>query len=160
MNGIHDPTPPHEELDLPDNPRDSWDERAKIAGQYLFARSFTNSLILCALSSGLVDGSFYLLPIMRKITKAATGKNIDVEEMLKIGERNEGLLRIFAEKVGYTRKDDKLPKRLYEAQASTGYNIDKKMLDYTIDEYYKLYGYGKYGPTKEKIESLGMSDIN
>jgi len=160
MTGIHDPTPPHQELNLPYNSRDSWEERARIAGEYLHARSFTDSLILCALSSGLVDGEYYLLPLMREIVEAATGKSISVEEMLTIGERNQALLRIFAEKVGYRRIDDKLPKRFYEFQPSTGFHIDKKMLDRTIDEYYKLYGYDKYGPTEEKLKLLKIAGVN
>jgi len=159
MIGIHDPTPPHKELNLPDNPRDSWEDRAKIAGQYLLVRSFTDSLILCALSSGLVDGEYYLLPLMREIVEATTGKSIDVKEMLTIGERNQALLRIFAERVGYRRSDDKLPKRFYKLQPSTGFYIDKEMLERTIDEYYKLYGYDEYGPTEEKLKLLKIAEV-
>lgn len=91
--------------------------------------------------------------------KAATGKRMDVKEMLAIGERNYNLLRIFAEKVGYTRADDKLHQRFYQAQSSTGYAVDKEMLEHTIDEYYKIYGYGKYGSTKERLKSLNISEV-
>lgn len=159
MNGIHDPTPPHGELKLPDNPKFSWTERARIAGEYLRLRSFTNSLVLCALTSDMSDRGAYYIPLIREILAAATGREINVDEMLKIGERNEALLRIFAERVGYTRKDDFLPKRLFEAQASTGFTLDKDMLEKTIDDFYRLYGYGVYGPTKEKLEELELSKI-
>jgi len=159
MSGTHDPNPPHKELNLPDNPRDSWENRAKIAGEYLRLRSFANSLIFCAFVSGLADGEDYLFPLIREMLEAATGQSIDVKEMLAIGERNYDLLRIFAEKAGYTRADDKLPQRFYEAQPSTGYVIDKDMLEKTIDEYYKIYGYGKYGPDKKRAELLDISEV-
>ena len=159
MEGTHDPNPPHQELNLPENPRHSWKDRARIAGEYLKLRSFANSLILCAFTAGLDDGKDYLFPLIRKILQAATGQSIDVKEMLAIGERNYNLLRIFAEKTGYTRADDKLPKRFYEAQPSTGYVIDKDMMTKTIDEYYKIYGYGKYGPDKKRAELLDISEV-
>ncbi len=159
MNGVHDPTPPHSELKLPDNPRRSWKDRALIAGEYLRLRSFTDSLILCALISDMSDRGSYLIPLVREMLTAATGKEISVDEMLKIGERNEALLRIFAERVGYTRKDDYLPRRLLEAQASTGFNLEEKMLEKTIDDFYLLYGYGIYGPTEEKLAELELLDV-
>jgi aldehyde:ferredoxin oxidoreductase len=160
MEGTHDPNPPHKELNLPDNPARSWENRAIIAGEYLRLRSFANSLILCAFTSGLADiENEYLFPMIREMVEAATGQSIDAKEMLTIGERNYDLLRIFAEKVGYTRADDKLPARFHEAQHSTGYVIDKDMLEKTIDEYYEIYGYGKYGPDKKRAEFLDISEV-
>lgn len=159
MSGTHDPNPPHKELNLPENPRDSWENKAKIAGEYLKLRSFANSLILCAFTSGLADvENEYLFPLIREMLEAATGQSMDAKEMLTIGERNYNLLRIFAEKAGYTRADDKLPQRFHEAQPSTGYVIDKEMLEHTIDEYYKIYGYDKYGPGKERLELLKITE--
>ena len=158
--GTHDPNPPHKELNLPVNPARSWENRALIAGEYLRLRSFANSLILCAFTAGLADvENEYLFPLIREMVEAATGQSIDAKEMLVIGERNYNLLRIFAEKVGYTRADDKLPAIFYEAQPSTGYAIDKDMLEKTIDEYYEIYGYGKYGPDKKRAELLDISEV-
>jgi aldehyde:ferredoxin oxidoreductase len=160
MEGAHDPNPPHHELNLPDNPARGWENRARIAGEYLILRSFANSLILCAFTSGLVDAeNEYLFPLIREMVEAATGQKLDVKEMLAIGERNYDMLRIFAEKAGYTRADDKLPARFYEAQPSSGFAIDKEMMEKTIDEYYKLYGYGKYGPDKKRAELLGLTEV-
>lgn len=127
MSGIHDPNPPHKELNLPDNPAQGWENRAKIAGEYLRLRSYANSLILCAFTSGLADlENEYLFPLIREMLETVTGQSIDVKEMLSIGERNYDLLRIFTEKAGYTRADDKLSQRFHEAQPSTGYVIDKE----------------------------------
>ncbi len=160
MSGTHDPNPPHKELNLPDNPARTWENKALIAGEYLLLRSFANSLILCAFTSGLADvEDEYLFPMIREMLEAATGQKLDVKEMLAIGERNYDLLRIFAEKVGYTRADDKLHHRFHETQPSTGYVIDEDILTKTIDEYYKIYGYGKYGPDKKRAELLDISEV-
>jgi len=158
MEGTQDPNPPQRELNLPNNPARSWENRAKISGEYLKLRSFVNSLILCAFTALLVDDDDYQFPLIRKMLGAISGRNIGVKEMLNIGERNYDLLRIFAEKAGYRRDDDKLHKRFYESQPSTGYFIDKKKLDYTIDEYYKIYGYDKYGPSKERAKYLNIDE--
>lgn len=160
MSGTHDPNPPHKELNLPDNPAQSWENRAKIAGEYLRLRSFGNSIILCAFTSGTSDvENEYLFPMIREMIEAATGQSMDAKEMLAIGERNYNLLRIFAEKAGYSRTDDKLHQRFHETQPSTGYVIDEDMLTKTIDEYYKIYGYGKYGPDKKRAELLDISEV-
>lgn len=160
MSGTHDPNPPHKELNLPDNPARSWENRAKIAGEYLRLRSFGNSIILCAFTSGTSDvENEYLFPMIREMIEAATGQSMDAKEMLAIGERNYNLLRIFAEKAGYSRTDDKLHQRFHETQPSTGYVIDEDMLTKTIDEYYKIYGYGKYGPDKKRAELLDISEV-
>lgn len=161
MEGTHDSDPPHGELNLPENPPRSWENRAKIAGEYLILRSFANSLILCAFTAGLSDvENEYMFPLMRDMVEAVTGQKIDVKEMLAIGERNYDLLRVFAEKAGFTRTDDELHHRFYEAQPSTGFAIDKEMLEKTIDEYYKIYGYGEYGPDKQRVELLGISGVS
>ena len=160
MEGIHDPTPAHPELDLPDNPAQTWENRALIAGEYLHLRSFANSAILCAFTSGLnYPESEYLFPLIRDMVEAATGQKLSVKEMLAIGERNYDLLRIFAQKAGYTRRDDNLHPRFFEAQTSTGFAVDEEKLNATIDEYYKLYGYGKYGPGQKRAEQLGISEL-
>lgn len=158
MEGIHDPTPANPELGLEENDRLTWKDRAKIAGVYLNLRSFANSLIECAFTTDLA-GASYRFPLIREMLKASTGLSIDAEEMLRIGERNYGLLRLFAEREGYTRKDDDLPKRFKERLPESGFYIDDSMLQKTIDEYYRLYGYGTYGPTNERLKKLGLEDL-
>lgn len=159
MEGIHEPSFSHRELNLPDNPLRSWQNRAKIASEYLKLRSFANSLILCAFTSDLKDGDDYLFPLIRELLQTVTGQYIDVQEMLKIGERNYDLLRIFAQKVGYNRSDDFLPKRLCDTQPSTGFYIDQQKLKEVIDEYYRINGFEVYGPGENKAEELGIADL-
>ena len=158
MEGAHDPNPANPELGLGANERLSWKDKAKITGTYLNLRSLFNSLILCAFDASLV-GETYQFPLIRKMFTAATGLPIDVEEMLRVGERNYGLLRLFAEKEGYTRRDDDLPERFKGRLPESGFLVDDNMLQETIDDYYRLFGYGTYGPTNERLKELGLGDL-
>ncbi|MBE0477543.1 aldehyde ferredoxin oxidoreductase family protein [Candidatus Aerophobetes bacterium] len=158
MEGTHDPNPPNPELRLGENERLSWNDKARITGTYLNLRSFANSLVLCAFTASLA-GDSYQFPAVREMVKAVTGLTIDVEEMLRIGERNYGLLRFFAEKEGYSRRDDDLPKRFKQRLPESGFYIDDAILQKTIDEYYRIFGYGIYGPTNERLRELGLEDL-
>lgn len=159
MEGVHDPTPPHKELNLPENPSQDWNERARIASEYLKLRSFANSLILCAFTANLNDGEDYLFPLIRDMLQVVTGQVIDAQEMLAIGERNYDLLRIFAQKAGYNRSSDFLPKRLCDIQPSTGFSIDQMKLKEVLDEYYRINGYEVYGPGKQRAKKLGIAEL-
>lgn len=157
MEGVHDPTPPNPELGIGENYRLSWENRARIAGEYLNLRSFANSLILCAFTSDLAGN--YRFPLIREMLEAVTGISIDAKEMLKIGERNYGLLRLFAERAGYMRKDDDLLARFKQPLPESGFCIDDDVLQKSIDDYYRIYGYGVYGPTDEKLKELGLAEL-
>jgi len=158
MEGIHDPAPANPELGIGPVDRLGWENRAQVAGTYLNLQSFANSLILCAFTSSLA-GTDYLFPCIREMLKASTGLSIDVQEMLKIGERNYGLLRLFAEREGYTRKDDDLPNRLKRALPDVGYAIEDGMLQRTIDDYYSLYDYKPYGPSNKRLRELLLEEL-
>ncbi len=153
--GTFDPNPAHSELCLPENPNRSWENRARIAGEYLKLRSFANSLIQCLYTADLTYGPNYNFPLFRDMIQAITGKIIGIPEMLIIGERNYDLLRIYAQKTGYRRSSDFLHHRFHETQPSSGDFIDKEKLKKTIDEYYKIYGYEIYGPGQKKQNNLG-----
>jgi aldehyde:ferredoxin oxidoreductase len=158
MEGTLDAPFPNEELGLGDNDMLSWENRARIAGSYLNLRSFGNSLILCCFVSDL-SGPGYLFPIIREMMAAATGISVSVDEMMKIGERNFGLLRLFAEREGYSRADDDLPARLKERLADSGRYVDEQELQKAIDDYYDIYGFEPYGPSNKRLEALGLKEL-
>lgn len=96
------------------------------------------------------------------MVNAATGLKIDVDEMLKIGERNYNLLKILAARGGVAREDDGLPKRLrgpLPRGASADEPIPEEELQKRIDEYYEARGWNDRGPTKEKLEELDMGRL-
>lgn len=123
-------------------------------------RSFTNSLVVCAFD--VVDaGRGYNVHLLRECVAAATGLSIDKDEMLRIGERNYQLGRLFAVRMGLTRADDDLPKRFKDEALPFGKRreaVTDGELDRMLAEYYAERGWGDDGaPTRERLQALGLA---
>ncbi len=139
--------------------RFSFDGKAAVVKRFEDARSFINSLILCVFD---VDemGDSSNLPLIRRMTSAVTGLEIDRDEMLRIGERAFNLARLFSVRMGATRADDDLPPRFKELplqfkEKSQAVSSDE--LEGAIAEYYKERRWNNEGrPTKELLESLDI----
>jgi len=166
LEGMHDtmleaenPTP---ELGVTQKlDRFSWEGKPRVVKLYEDLRSFTNSLVLCIFVADMT-GPRYNYPQIREILNALTGLGVDVQEMLRIGERNFNLMKLLAALAGYTRRDDDLPKRLKEPLprgASAGRPIPDDVLQQAIDEYYRLRGWDDRGPTDAKLEELGLGEL-
>ncbi len=96
-----------------------------------------------------------------QMVRAVTGWDVTVEELMTVGMRRLNLLRTFNAREGFTRKDDKLPKRLYKALVGTGPTsgvaVPPEEMEAALDEYYKLAGFTQDGiPTKEKLNALDI----
>jgi len=135
--------------------------KAKLAVLYENLRSFTNSLVMCVFTANMT-GSHYNYPQIRELVRYATGLELSPEGMLKIGERNFALLRLYSGLVGYRKSDDGLPKRFHEPLpqgASAGRPIDPEAFQRELDDYYRLRGWDDYGPTPEKLRALGLDEL-
>ncbi len=90
--------------------------------------------------------------------KAATGIQIDNQELMKTGERIWNLERLFNLKAGLTFRDDTLPERLLKEPVKSGPAKGRVVeLDRMLPEYYKLRGWNNEGvPTEEKLKELGL----
>jgi len=93
-----------------------------------------------------------------KLITYATGWDIDLEEILKIGERSINLKRLINLRLGFSRKDDILPKRLtvlpLKEGGTDGFIPD---VDSLLQEYYFLRHWDVHGvPTKDKLDELGL----
>lgn len=94
-----------------------------------------------------------------------TGKDWEVDQLLKVSERVRNLERMFDVRQGLTRADDSLPKKFFEQPLSKGrYKgevIDKEKFEQMKDEYYELRGWDKKTgiPTREKLEELDLKDV-
>ena len=142
----------------------SWNHKPEYCKVYEDMVSFANSVITCAFTSSIriERGGFYAFAPLRQLLGAATGMNIDAEEMLAIGERNYVIRRLVTAKDGYTTADDDLPIRLKEPLRKgicDGEEIPDKTLRQMIAEYYQLRGFNKYGPTDEKLAELGLREL-
>jgi aldehyde:ferredoxin oxidoreductase len=100
-----------------------------------------------------------------KWLSAATGMDIDYEELQRIGDRIVNLERAINTRMGIRRKDDTLPKRFMEqalpSGPAKGEKFAKKELDKMVDEYYDLRGWDKKTglQLKGKLKKLGMDDV-
>jgi len=95
--------------------------------------------------------------------KHLTGRDISLQEGLKVGEKIINLARAFNAREGFTRKDDTMPERFLTEPIKGGPNdgVRVENFDAMIDEYYTESGFDlKTGwPTRTKLEELGMKDI-
>ncbi len=97
-----------------------------------------------------------------RLLSAATGWNVTVEELMKVGARRLNLMRLFNHREGLTRKDDKLPKKFYRALKGEGPTanvaMDKGQIDAAIDEYYRLAEWTEDGvPKPETLAALDLA---
>ena len=124
--------------------------------------SFTNSLVMCRFTTFSKLGSDYNFPMIREIVESISGISMDAEEMMKVGERNYALLKIFASREGYSRADDDLPNRFKEPLpdgASKEHAMPEEEFQDRIDEYYQLRGYDQNGPTAETLKELDLEEL-
>lgn len=85
------------------------------------------------------------------------GFNYTMEEFLKLGERIYNLIRLFNVREGFSRKDDRLPKRFHEPRADTGWFIDITSFEKLLDMYYEARGWDSNGvPREELLTSLSI----
>lgn len=141
--------------------RFSLSDKPGVVKVYEDLRSFTNSLVLCAFTVREV-GEDYSYPAIRSLVEAATGLDLDAQEMLAVGERTYALLRMHAARSGYTTGDDHLPGRFAEPLprgASAGHPIDPAVMREAIAAYYEARGYDRLGPTDATLRRLGMDDL-
>ncbi len=135
--------------------------KVEIVQNYNNARSFINSLVLCHFVvntfRGFVEENWVEI---RDVLNAVTGYKINRDTMLKIGERNYNLGRLFTIKQGLTRDDDDLPPRFKNEALLFGdqeEKIPQEVLDQMIANFYELRGWNENGiPTPEKLKELGI----
>ncbi len=93
---------------------------------------------------------------------AVTGFKISTEELLEIGERVYNLERLYLNRQGLNRKDDKVPDRFYQPWThgyQKGSCIDKEKFEKLLDEYYDEHGWDQQGrPKAETLKRLHLID--
>jgi aldehyde:ferredoxin oxidoreductase len=94
---------------------------------------------------------------------AATGWNMSLEEVMKVGRRVVNMMRLYNLKVGLT-PDKETPSARYCSQSVDGPNKDKPITPHwekMLDNYYQLMGWDrKTGrPLPETIKELALEDF-
>ncbi len=96
------------------------------------------------------------------LVQTVTGWDVTIEELLLVGERRLNMLRAFNAREGFTREDDKLPKKLSQGLKgghSDGFKFPMEELETAKDTYYALAGWdvATGSPTAQKLDDLGLA---
>jgi len=101
-------------------------------------------------------------PGLAELVSSLTGWDIDVNELLRTGERVYNLQRMFNVREGISRKDDLLPERIRQipefGEYSSVSECQIKDFEQMLDEYYEARGWNRETgiPTKETLQKLGL----
>ncbi|NNF98535.1 MAG: 4Fe-4S binding protein [Desulfobacteraceae bacterium] len=103
-------------------------------------------------------------PQARDLFKFATGFDVDVEEVMRIGERVNNLERAILMRYGLSRKDDYLPKRFTDEPLPEDSNLAAGMVfenDQLLSEYYPFRGWDPETgwPTERKLLELDLAFV-
>ena len=115
----------------------------------------TNAAVLC---------QFAMISIsvgdLVEALRATTGFDYDLEELMRCGERIWMLKRGLNNLMGVTAADDRLPKRILTPLKDGPAAGSVPNMELMLKEYYGLRGLDGNGrPIKEKLHSLGLSDL-
>lgn len=168
MESVHDPA--FEGLGVLDNglseagltePVDRSDLGPKKVKTFFYAQaiwSLYNSVGMCDFV-GIPIGSLKL-KALRDYVNAATGWDMTVWELLKVGERANTMSRLFNLREGFGVKDDQLPERMFEPLQNgklQGVALDRQEVADALELYYQMAGWGNNGvPTKAKLAELDL----
>jgi aldehyde:ferredoxin oxidoreductase len=96
--------------------------------------------------------------LLAEFYSAAIGKKYTEADVRKIGERIINLERLFNGLLGFSRKDDTLPRRLTEEPHNKGTGEGNTVpLNQMLDTYYELRGWTPEGnPTEAKLKELEL----
>ncbi len=91
----------------------------------------------------------------------ATGWEIDLEELLRIGERATNLARVFNAREGFTRQQDCLPARIFtplEGGVLAGEAYSRPDFEQALDYLYTLKGWDPASglPRRDRLETLDL----
>ncbi len=120
-----------------------------------------NSIGMCDFVGAPLN-SLEMEPLIAYIN-AVTGWNMSLYELMKVGERNNTLARLFNIREGFTPADDVLPQRLHEGIGNgplKGERVDPDQFFAARRMYYQMAGWDPETgqPTPAKLAELGLEE--
>lgn len=148
-------------LDKPQEPSTMTDEKVRFAylGEVFY--SALDSFSLCQFVWGPA-WQLYGPAEMLEMINAATGWGMDLEELMRVGERRLNMLRVFNAREGMDRSADSIPAKFLQPLGgegpSAGVALDPNHLEHEKDVYYRLAGWDvrSGNPTHERLKELGL----
>ena len=129
--------------------------------------AFKNSLEICLFTSdpwmfSPTAEQFSMAELMAWFFNAATGLEIDGDEVLRIGERIINVEKAYNLREGMTRADDSLPRRMLHEPMPDGFAAGQVVdLEPMISDYYGFRGWDRESglPSRARLVELGLEDI-
>jgi len=127
--------------------------------------SMLDSMVVCKLLLGFTNTGQVTQPEhFLEWLNLVTGWQMNLEDLMRAGERMFNLKRIFNVRRGISRKDDTLPMRFLThkrgiGEGGTADNLPP--LGIMLNEYYAHRGWSEEGvPTKEKLRELDLEELS
>jgi len=132
----------------------SSENKAESVAKFQNFKDMFDALTLCKFAP-------YTVTQICKILNAITGWSIKSKDFLKMGERSINIKRAISNKLGVTRKDDRLPKVSLKAMdegstAGVVPNMDKMLKEYYA---YRKWDWETGKPTKEALLNVDLEDV-
>lgn len=143
-----------------DNPFELDDEKVRFAFETQCYFSMLDTLCLCQFVWG-PSWELYGPNDLINLCKYGLGWETSVMELIKIGERRLNMMRHFNAREGFTREDDKLPKRMFEPLPdgpSKGKCVDKHQFEKAVNQYYEFAGWDNEtgNPKESTLRKLSL----
>jgi len=114
-----------------------------------------NAAVLCYLLMSIVNEQEFV-----DLIRTSSGFDYDMKELMECGERIWMLKRGMNNLMGFTAKDDKVPKQIVTPFTDGPAAGSEPKIDMMLKEYYPLRNLDEDGkPQKDKLEGLGLSDL-
>ncbi len=142
--------------------RHPWQGKAKMLAWFEEICALADCLSYCKIIG--VSMETVQEPVARDLFRYATGFDVDIEEVLRIGERINNLERAMLVRWGLSRKDDYLPKRFQEEPMGEDCGPSAGLVfenDQMLDEYYPFRGWDPVTgwPTERKLRELDLGFV-
>jgi aldehyde:ferredoxin oxidoreductase len=127
-------------------------EKAANVARHQDWRTVSNALVLCTFANVPPDS-------MLALVNAVCGYNLNMDDLVRCGERAWNLKRVINHRLGLTRENDRLPKAFFEPYTEGGSAGFVPDLDAMMEAYYAARGWDPATgrPTGGKLETLGLN---
>ncbi|MGB9880637.1 MAG: aldehyde ferredoxin oxidoreductase family protein [Anaerolineae bacterium] len=146
---------PVPELDIQiGNRLESSEEKALMTARVMNWRTLYGSLVMCIFGNPQVR---HILDML----SGATGWDLDLGDLLPLGERIFNLKRLLNGKLGLTTENDRLPKLLLQPLPGDAVETQVPDMDVLLPAYYRVRGWDPQTgmPTPAKLRELGLEDL-
>lgn len=136
------------------------DEKVRFAFDTQKYFSILDTLCLCQFVWG-PSWELYGPDDMVALCKYGLGWDTSIYELMQVGERRINMMRYFNAREGFTKKDDILPKRMFEplkGGPTEGISVDRESHEKAKEFYYEIAGWDKEtgNPTESTMRKLSL----